>query len=46
MKVWGWAIAAIIVIVIVYEYSPKIGAGLIVLAALGMVASYYKRGKK
>lgn len=43
MKTFGWAIAAIIVIVIVYEYSPKIGLGLIALAVLGMIASYYRK---
>ncbi len=40
MKTFGWALLAILFIVIVYEYSPKIGYSLIVLAILGMVAAY------
>lgn len=46
MKKWGWAIAAIVVIVIVYEANRKIGLFLAGLAVLGMIASYYKKGVK
>lgn len=40
---WLWAIGAIILIAIVAEFSPRVGWGLAILAAMGMVASYYQR---
>lgn len=42
---WLWAIGAIILIAIVAEFSPRVGWGLAILAAMGMIASYYRKAR-
>lgn len=40
---WLWAIGAILVIATIYEFSPKAGVALTVLALMGMIAAYYRK---
>lgn len=42
MKPIWYAIAAIILIGITIEVYPPLGWGLVLLAAMGMIATYYK----
>lgn len=43
MPTYGLAIFGIILIAIVAEFSPRVGWGLAILAAMGMVAVFYRR---
>jgi len=45
MSVTVKALITIAVIALVAEYSPKLGWGLAILAAMGMIAVYFRRNK-
>jgi len=46
MKTLGYASFAILLILIVYAYSPRIGFTLFLIAILAMLITYYDKGER